>query len=157
MYKEINKEEWKSGMSSGSYSGKQEHVRNLDLPKLEVVENKFQDIEFTSKLITKEMNSVCPKTGLPDFGTIELSYIPNKVVIEEKSFKMYLTAYRNIGIFKEFATANIFKDFIEACKPKWGKIHVHWLERGGISSDIYIMFDGKKMFGIKNEENNNIK
>ena len=145
----MNDNEWKEGMLSGSYSGKQEHVRKLDLPKLEVVENKFQDVEFTSKLITKEMNSVCPKSGLPDFGTIELSYIPDKVVVEEKSFKMYLTAYRNIGIFKEFATANIFKDFVEACKPKWAKIHAFFEPRGGLPSIIDIEYDGKNIIGVK--------
>jgi len=131
------------------YEGKQEHVRSLDLPRLEVVKNMFVDVEFTSKLESAEINSICPKSGLPDFGQMEFWYTPDKDIIEEKSMKLYLNSYRNVRIFKEFFTANVFKDFVDVCKPKWARIIITWYPRGGIPSTIGLEYSDGVWRGLR--------
>lgn len=128
------------------YEGRQEHINDLALPPLEVVDNKLKGVEYRVQLDTKELNSICPRTGLPDFGRMELSYIPNQVVVEEKALKLHLTAYRNVGIFKEFMAAKFFKDFVEATKPKWAKVHYEFEPRGGLPSIVDIAYDGAKIY-----------
>jgi len=77
------------------------------LPEIETFPNQFPDYEITIEI--PEYTSVCPKTGLPDFGLITISYIPDKKVIELKSLKMYILAYRNLGIFYENAVNRILE------------------------------------------------
>lgn len=106
------------------------------LPPLDTFPNQFKDYKIT--LSIPEYTSVCPKTGLADFGVLTLVYIPNKWCVELKSFKYYIHAYRNLGIFYENAINRILKDFIAVCKPKWAYIKAEFTPRGGISSTIEI-------------------
>lgn len=124
------------------YEENQEHIREIvkQLPALEGIKNFYEDVEATVTLTTKELNSICPRTGMPDFGQLRLQYIPKEQVVEEKSFKMYLTAFRSIGIFKEFMTQQIFKDFCDTIKPKWAAIHAEFEPRGGIPSIVDIEY-----------------
>jgi 7-cyano-7-deazaguanine reductase len=125
------------------YSGRQSHIRNMKIaPGLEVIENIYPDRDYVIELKTNELTTVCPKTGLPDFANLCISYIPDKVIVEEKSLKLYITAYRNIGIFQENATNKILDDFIEAVKPRWVKIAADWNNRGGI--EVHIDAEWKK-------------
>ena len=113
------------------------HARSgLDakLPKIETFPNQFKDYEIT--IVEPEFTSVCPKTGLPDFGTITIKYVPNKFCPELKSLKMYFNAYRNIGIFMENSTNRILKDFVAACKPKRASIVGDFNPRGGIKTVV---------------------
>ena len=92
--------------------------RGLDakLPAMEAFPNQFKDYKIT--LQAPEYTSICPKTGLPDFARLTLIYVPNQWCVELKSFKLYIHAYRNLGIFYENAVNKILKDFVAVCKPK---------------------------------------
>lgn len=81
---------------------------------------------------------MCPKTGLPDFGTITVEYIPDAVCIELKSLKYYYQDFRNRGIFYEAVTNKILDDLVAACNPKWMKITSEWTTRGGLHSIIEV-------------------
>lgn len=104
------------------------------LPKIEVWPNQFPDYEIT--IINTEYTSVCPKTGLPDFGTITLHYLPNRSCVELKSLREYFLAYRNLGIFYENAVNKILRDFISACKPRWVRVKGEFTNRGGMHSIV---------------------
>ena len=81
-----------------------------------------------------EFTSVCPKTGLPDFGKIVLRYVPDKLCLELKSYKMYLLEYRNLGIFQENAVNRMLEDVVKAAKPIEPNVIGDWAPRGGLST-----------------------
>ena len=103
---------------------------------LEVVENQYADRDYSISISIPEFNCVCPKTGLPDFGTIIINYIPQKHIVELKSLKLYVVKFRNIGIFHEHVTNKIMDDFIKACKPKTIEVVGDFNPRGGIKTTI---------------------
>ena len=103
---------------------------------LEVVPNEYTNRDYTIDISIPEFNCVCPKTGLPDFGTIYIKYIPNKSIVELKSLKLYIVKFRNIGIFHEHVTNQILDDFKLACNPKKIKITGDFNPRGGIKTVI---------------------
>ena len=104
------------------------------LPEIETFPNQFPDYEITIEI--PEYTSVCPKTGLPDFGIITIWYIPDKKVMELKSLKMYILAYRNLGIFYENAVNLILEDVVKACQPKKALVRGEFTPRGGLSSTV---------------------
>ena len=115
----------------------QEHARagiDSPLPKIECFKNQFKNFEIT--LSIPEFTSVCPRTGLPDFGTITIRYIPNQWCVELKSLKMYIFAYRNLGIFYENAVNRILRDFVKASKPIRAVVTGEFNVRGGMKSII---------------------
>jgi 7-cyano-7-deazaguanine reductase len=83
-----------------------------------------------------EFTSICPKTGLPDFGTVTIRYQPDKLCLELKSLKGYFQAYRNLGIFYENAVNRILEDCVAACRPKRMTVTGRFSSRGGISSVV---------------------
>ncbi|HLD29058.1 MAG TPA: preQ(1) synthase [bacterium] len=105
------------------------------LPEIAVWENPYPR-DYTVTLVYPEFNSVCPKTGLPDLGTVTITYIPGRYCAETKSLKLYLVAYRNIGIFQENAVNRILGDFTRAVKPRWCEVKGDFLPRGGITSTV---------------------
>jgi len=119
-----------------SYENLQEHIRHLKLPKIAVWKNKYSDKDYVIHLETTEFTCICPKTGLPDFAGIYIDYKPDKVCVELKSFKLYLYAFRNIGIFHEHLTNRILEDFVAASKPRWMKIRTEFNLRGGIKTTV---------------------
>lgn len=118
------------------YEGLQKDIRRLKLPKIETWENKYKDKDYAVQLETSEFTCICPKTGLPDFAAIYIEYQPDKLCVELKSFKLYLHAFRNIGIFHEHATNRILDDFVTASKPHSAKIRAEFNLRGGIKTTI---------------------
>jgi len=113
-------------------------MNNID-PKytdLEVVENQYGDRDYIINIEIPEFNCVCPKTGLPDFGTIYIQYTPNKHIVELKSLKLYVVKFRNLGIFHEHVTNRILDDFKKACKPKKINITGDFHPRGGIKTIV---------------------
>lgn len=104
------------------------------LPKIATFENQFPDYEIT--VIEPEFTSVCPKTGLPDFGTITIKYVPDNHCLELKSLKMYFNAYRNIGIFMENSVNRILNDVVSSCKPISASVHGDFNARGGIKTVV---------------------
>ena len=103
---------------------------------LETFENEYPNRDYVITHIAPEFTSLCPKTGQPDFATIELEYVPDKLCIELKSYKFYLNSYRNDGIFFESVTNKILEDLVEVCKPRYMRIAAEFNTRGGISSVI---------------------
>ncbi len=108
------------------------------LPEIECWPNQFKDYEII--ITIPEFTSVCPRTGLPDFGTITIRYIPDKLCLELKSLKLYINAYRNLGIFQENAVNRILEDVVRACKPKWAKVTGDFNIRGGMKTTIEVCY-----------------
>ena len=108
------------------------------LPPLETFPNQFRDYEITIEV--PEFTSVCPKTGLPDFGTIVIGYIPKARCLELKSLKEYLIAYRSLGIFYENAVNRILEDLVKACRPVRMSVRGDFNPRGGILSVVEARF-----------------
>lgn len=103
---------------------------------LETFENPAPGRRYEIKHINNEFTSVCPITGLPDFATVTLRYIPDKICIELKSLKYYYLDYRSMGIFYEEITNKILDDLKEICNPLEMEITTEWSVRGGIHSII---------------------
>ena len=113
------------------------HARSgidVPLPKLECFKNQFKSYEITISI--PEFTSVCPRTGLPDFGTITIRYIPDRWCVELKSLKTYVLAYRSLGIFYENAVNRILRDFVKASKPIQAVVTGEFNVRGGMKSVI---------------------
>ena len=117
---------------------------SIDIPQssdLEIVNNEYRDREYEIKISIPEFNCVCPRTGLPDFGTISIIYIPNKYIVELKSLKLYIVKFRNMGIFHEHVTNKILDDFSNSCKPKKIKVFGDFHPRGGIQTSVNVEND----------------
>ena len=103
---------------------------------LDVVENKYPNREYNISISIPEFTCVCPRTGQPDFATINIDYIPALHIVELKSLKLYLQKYRNMGVFHETVTNQILDDFKLACKPKKLIVVGNFNVRGGISTIV---------------------
>ena len=108
-------------------------------PRIETIANQFP--AYTVTISDPEYNAICPKTGLPDFGTITISYQPDRRIIELKSLKMYMTAFRNVGIFYENAVNVILRDLSKACDPVWMTVTGEFNARGGLRSKVEARYD----------------
>ncbi len=104
------------------------------LPAVECWENQYPGYEI--EIVIPEYTSICPKTGLPDFGTILVTYEPDKWCLELKSLKEYINAFREVGIFYENAVNRILRDLLKACKPVSMRVRGEFTPRGGIQSRI---------------------
>jgi 7-cyano-7-deazaguanine reductase len=102
------------------------------LPDIETWPNQFPDYEI--EIVMPEFTSVCPKTGLPDFGKLVLRYVPDKLCLELKSYKLYLLAYRNIGIFQENVVNRVLRDAVKAANPVRATVIGDFSPRGGLST-----------------------
>ena len=111
------------------------------LPKIECFKNQFKKYAITISI--PEYTSICPKSGLPDFGTITIRYIPDKWCVELKSLKTYILAYRNLGIFYENAVNRILRDFVRASKPIQAAVTGEFNVRGGMKSVIEARYNSK--------------
>lgn len=123
-------------MKKSSYEGLQGRIRALKTPKIEVWKNQYPDKRYTVSLEIPEFTCICPKTGLPDFATIRIQYIPDKWCVELKSLKLYINSYRNVGIFHEHAVNKILEDFIRASSPRWAEAVGEFNVRGGIKTTV---------------------
>ena len=126
-----------------SYEDLQEGIRGLKMPSIEVWRNKYPDRTYTIHLNTSECTCICPKTGLPDFMTLNVWYSPRQTCLELKSFKLYLTAYRNVGIFHEHIVNKILDDIVKACAPRWAKVESVVAPRGGIQTTVVAEYKNK--------------
>src|ERR671921_1792903 len=103
---------------------------------LETFPNPRPERDYEIAIDCPEFTSMCPKTGLPDFGTIRIRYVPDTRCLELKALKYYLTAYRNQGIFYEAATNKILDDLVAACAPRRMTVIGDFTARGGISTAV---------------------
>ncbi len=103
-------------------------------PEIEIWPNQFPGYEII--VDDPEFTSVCPKTGLPDFGVLAIRYMPDKSCLELKSLKEYLQCYRNLGIFQENVVNQVLEDVVKWAKPVWAEVRGEFRPRGGISTTI---------------------
>ena len=124
-------------MEKDKYSEKRFDIQKEDAIDVTVLETiPFDYTGSATEVVyeTEEFTCVCPWTGLPDFGMITITYVPNKSLIELKSLKYYLTSYRNVGIIQEHAVNRILKDLVKLVKPLSMTVDAEYRERGGIKS-----------------------
>ena len=116
---------------------------------LETFENEYTSRDYNIIHTAPEFTSLCPKTGQPDFATIVLEYIPDKLCIELKSLKLYLNSYRDEGIFFESVTNKILNDLVEVCKPRYMLVTAEFNVRGGISSLIEAEYENEDSWNME--------
>jgi 7-cyano-7-deazaguanine reductase len=122
-----------------------EHARagiNAPLPDIETWPNQFAGYEI--EIVVPEFTSVCPKTGLPDFGKLTLRYMPDKLCLELKSLKMYVLAYRNLGIFYENVVNRFLRDVVAAAKPVSATVVGEFTPRGGLHAKVTATWSRKR-------------
>ena len=107
---------------------------------IEVFDNKYPERRYKITHVNDEYTSVCPMTGLPDFGKITIKYIPDKKCLELKSLKYYFLDYRNEGIFYESVVNKILDDLVAACQPRWMEVTGEFSVRGGMHSVIQAIY-----------------
>lgn len=123
-------------MNDSSYEGRQDDIRDWKTPEIEIFENIYPDRDYSITMTIPEFTCVCPKTGLPDFAVLTLNYAPDKHCIELKSFKEYLLAYRNKGIFHENVVNKLVDDIVNAIDPNHLKLVGVFNSRGGIQTTV---------------------
>ncbi len=126
-------------------------IYNIDNPDkvkrdvLETIEYKYSGQRDIDIIIQQpEFTSVCPVTGLPDFGCITIKYRPNIKLVELKSLKFYMLQYRNIGVFYEHVVNHILNDLVGVLDPKWMDVTGDFTARGGITTKVTAVYEEKK-------------
>src|SRR5665213_1100877 len=120
---------------SPAYTDEHAHAGvDAALPDIETWPNQFGPHEI--EIVMPEFTSVCPKTGLPDHGTLRLVYTPLKRCLELKSLKMYTLAYRNLGIFQENVVNRMLEDVVKACDPWNATVFGDFMPRGGVHTKV---------------------
>jgi len=136
------------------FLGSKSNIKNKpDDVILDFVKNPHPELTYSIRFLSPEFTSICPITSQPDFGTIVLDYIPSKLILESKSFKLFLFSFRNYGGFHEDCTLKIAKKIIKFIKPKWLRIGGFWNPRGGIPIDVFFQ-TGEKPKGVFVEDFN---
>ena len=107
---------------------------------IETFPNPKPERDYEIEIRHPEFTSVCPKTGLPDFGEITILYVPDKLCLELKSLKYYLTSYRSVGIYQEHAAHRILDDLVGCCSPRWMEVVLDYRLRGGIHTVVTVAF-----------------
>lgn len=118
-------------------NNKVKYTYDYDPAVLESFVNKHQNNDYFVKFNTPEFTSLCPITGQPDFATLYISYVPDKLMVESKSLKLYLFSFRNHGDFHEDCVNIIMKDLIKLMDPKYIEVWGKFTPRGGLSIDPY--------------------
>jgi len=117
--------------------GKTELPDSPEQAVLESVKNPQADADYMIRFVAPEFTSLCPMTGQPDFAHLVIDYIPSELLVESKSLKLFLGAFRNHGAFHEDCTVSIGRRLIKEISPKWLRIGGYWYPRGGIPIDVF--------------------
>ena len=104
----------------------------IDATVLDVFPYEYAGNDLIIDIETDEFTAVCPWSGLPDYGTIRINYIPNRMCIELRSLKYYLLSYRSVGIYQEHVVNRVLIDLVRCCKPKWMQVSADYNIRGGV-------------------------
>jgi 7-cyano-7-deazaguanine reductase len=99
----------------------------------------MRDVEIA--ITQPEFTALCPMTGLPDFGTIIVNYVPNRKIVELKSLKLYLLQYRQAGVFYEHVVNRILDDLVAVVRPRWMEVHGEFTPRGGMSTTVTALYE----------------
>lgn len=111
---------------------------------LETFPNPQPARDYTIEHVAPEFTSVCPKTGQPDFGTVRLTYVPDKLCVELKSYKFYLQTFRNEGIFYEALTNRLLDDLVKVLRPRSMTVTTEWTPRGGLHSIVTATYESRR-------------
>lgn len=127
-----------------------EYSYDYDPSVLETFGNKHMKNDYFVKFNCPEFTSLCPKTGQPDFASVYISYVPERLMVESKSLKLYLLSFRNHGDFHEDCMNIIMKDLIKLLDPKYIEVWGRFTPRGGISIDPYCNYgkEGTRWVGV---------
>lgn len=106
---------------------------------LETFSYEYPVREALVEIETDEWSCVCPFSGLPDFGTLAIRYLPSDVCIELKSLKYYLTSFRNVGIYQEHAANRVLEDLVACCAPQWMEVELDYRLRGGLHTTVTVV------------------
>lgn len=117
------------------------NLEAIALPTIVVVDNLVRERLYSVSFSIPEFTCVCPMTGQPDFATLHLTYVPDRHLIELKALKLYINAYRNVGIFHEFVTNKILSDLVAACQPLRMEIEGDFNVRGGIKTVVKAAYE----------------
>jgi 7-cyano-7-deazaguanine reductase len=131
-------------MEKDKYASKRFDIQNedaIDTAVLETVPFEYPDSATEVVYETDEFTCVCPWTGLPDFGYISISYLPDRLLVELKSLKYYLTSYRNVGIIQEHVVNRILNDLVELVQPVTMMVEAEYEERGGITTRATAVYE----------------
>ena len=109
---------------------------------LETLRYEYAGSPATVDLSTDEFTAVCPWSGLPDYGTLRVRYLPGEHLLELRSVKFYLLTYRNVGIYQEHAANRILEDLVRACSPRWMELELDYRVRGGIHTVVQVRWSG---------------
>lgn len=123
-------------MSKSQYEGLQSDIREWKTPAIETFTNVYPDRNYEIRMTTAEFSCICPRTSMPDFAELRLSYIPDQLCIELKSFKEYLLAYRSKGIFHENVVNRVVDDIIATIQPRGLRLEGIFNARGGIQTTV---------------------
>lgn len=104
---------------------------------LEAVPNPHESRDYLVRFTAPEFTSLCPITGQPDFAHLVIDYVPNRLLVESKSMKLYLGSFRNHGAFHEDCTLSIAERLIVEITPRWLRIGGYWYPRGGMPIDVF--------------------
>lgn len=126
-------------------------LETIDTIVLDTFPYEYAGKDLTINIDTDEFTAVCPFSGLPDFATIKINYIPDKLCIELRSFKYYLMSYRNVGIYQEHAVNRILEDLVKCCKPKWMQVIADYKVRGGVHTVTSVEYQNKSKKIIRGE------
>ena len=111
---------------------------------LETFPYAYPEREALVEVATDEWTCVCPFSGLPDFGTLRVRYLPSDVCIELKSLKYYITSFRNVGIYQEHAANRLLDDLVACCSPRWMEVELDYCLRGGIHTVVTVAFGERR-------------
>jgi 7-cyano-7-deazaguanine reductase len=109
------------------------------LPGIDTFPNQFPS--YVIRIDHPEFTSICPKTGLPDFGNLTIEYEPDEHCLELKALKLYLNAYRNLGIFQENVVNRVLRDVVGAAEPVWCEVHGDFAARGGLTTAVTVRYE----------------
>ncbi|HKP94648.1 MAG TPA: preQ(1) synthase [Fibrobacteria bacterium] len=127
-------------MQESSYEGRQSHIPAMEMPGIESWEFQYPGTDTAIEVSIPEFTCICPKTGLPDFATLVITYTPVKDCLELKSLKEYILNYRDIGIFHEHVVNRVLGDCVKACSPKRMEVKGVFNSRGGIQTTTVARF-----------------
>jgi 7-cyano-7-deazaguanine reductase len=120
---------------------------------LETFPYEYPSRDALVEIDSDEWSCVCPFSGLPDFGTLTVSYVPSDACIELKSLKYYLTSFRNVGIYQEHAANRVLEDLVACCAPKWMEVELDYRLRGGLHTVVTVaQGEPPGELGKRNEE-----
>ena len=123
------------------YDDLQTHIPELETPAIETCEDPSTPGIYTIEVTNLEFTAVCPKTGLPDFATLCITYVPDQHCVELKSLKEYFLFYRDVGIFHEHVVNKVLEDFVKACQPRKAEVVGDFNIRGGIKTVVRASYE----------------